>query len=214
MSGPVDALAFLIGVDEVGRGCLAGPVTAGAFCFHSDQQPPAGLRDSKKLSPKQRQALLGPLAACGFSSIGNASEREIDALNIKNATFLAMRRALDALRVPFDQRIRYAVVIDGNVLPDFTDMGWGSVTCLVKADDLVPAVSAASVIAKEDRDGRMARLAEAHIGYGLESNAGYGSPLHLKALSILGYSEIHRKSFEPVKSMVQNHRTTPKKFRA
>lgn len=194
---------FVIGVDEVGRGCLAGPVVSGAYVFYPDSIKPDGLTDSKKLSAKKRQALLTPLNGLGRVGIGSASNVEIDQINIREATFLAMRRALENLNIPISERQNYEVIVDGNALPKdmFSDLCWGRVTFLVKADDSVPAVSAASVIAKEYRDQLMVQMDENYPGYFFKDNAGYGAPKHLQALEQNGFSNIHRKTFEPIKSM-------------
>ena len=216
----------VIGIDEVGRGCLAGPVAACAYVFESIQGEPfatkcfsgtsgtgnyipaaskvTGLRDSKKLSPKQRQALLPVLAGIGVSGLGMATHEEIDALNIKNATFLAMRRAVEELEIPMAERKNYMIVVDGNLLPDtLLNIGFGAVHFLVKADDKVPEVSAAAVIAKEARDLLMSEKDAEFPGYAFASNAGYGSPIHLQALKDKGFCSMHRKTFEPIKTMVK-----------
>lgn len=201
---------IVIGVDEVGRGCLAGPVVSGAYFFYPEAVKPDGLKDSKKLSSKQRQALLSPLENSGRIGIGEASHNEIDEINIREATFLAMRRALENLNIPFDERHNFEVIVDGNALPKdlFFDLGWGRVSCLVKADDKVPEVSSASVAAKEYRDQLMTKADDQFPGYFFKDNAGYGAPKHLAALAEHGFTSIHRQTFEPIKSMVKEFAQT------
>ena len=195
--------SLIIGVDEVGRGCLAGPVAAGAYFLTANSESiPAGIKDSKKLSPKQRQSLLGPLQLAGVSAVGLASSSEIDEINILKATHLAMRRALESLEISNELRRKFTVVVDGDVLPNFEDMGFGKVICMVKADDKILAVSAASIVAKEYRDKLMCDLDVQYPGYGFATNAGYGSPSHLDALKRDGFTDAHRKSFQPIKSMI------------
>lgn len=193
----------IIGVDEVGRGCLAGPVVACAYYFDAGALPPEGLRDSKKLSAKRREKLSPLLLVSGNGCIGSSNQGEIDAMGIVDANFQAMRRALETLLPDIAARSRFRVVIDGDALPNFRDMGFGVVECLVKADDLVPEVSAASVVAKVMRDQYMVDLAVEFPGYGFESNSGYGSSLHMAAIRSLGPCSAHRKTFEPVKSMMR-----------
>lgn len=200
---------IIIGVDEVGRGCLAGDVVAGAFFFKDGISPTDfssqfGLKDSKKLSPKKRNDLLVPMMEAGHLGVGSATHQEIDALKINHATFLAMRRALEALPIAISARGDYEVIVDGNVLPNFQDMGWGKLTCMVKADDKVPEVSAASVGSKEFRDTAMKAADLLYPEYDFAGNAGYGVQKHFDAIKELGFCAIHRHSFEPIKSMVLN----------
>lgn len=181
------------GVDEVGRGPLAGPVIAAAVIIDPATLPlmlADQLDDSKKLSKKKRVALADlVLQSCCFG-FGEASVDEIDRLNILQATFLAMRRAVAALGRPVD-----CALVDGNQIPA---LGCGRVECLVGGDGLSLSIAAASVIAKVRRDGIMAELAAAHPGYGWESNSGYGTAIHMQALRQLGPTPHHRRSFAPV----------------
>lgn len=195
----------LVGIDEVGRGCLAGPVWACAYAFHPGTDRLAGLKDSKKLSPKKRESLKDPLQSCGWHGHGLVDSRGIDAVGIGPATFMAMHAALLKFQaVSGLDWSRLRVVIDGNVLPrgpEWAGLGLGKLSCLVKADDLVPAVSAASVLAKVERDSMMKLKSLRHPGYEFEKNFGYGSFEHMAAVADLGPSIIHRMSFAPMKHM-------------
>jgi ribonuclease HII len=185
---------LLLGVDEVGRGPLAGPVVAAAVAFPADASPPGGLRDSKTLSASRRETLAPAIRSAAIAiGVGAASVREIDRLNIRVATALAMRRALArALRcldaAPCD------VLLDG--LP-MRELGHPH-AALVDGDALCATVAAAGIVAKTLRDGLMARLARRHPGYGWETNAGYGTSEHLAALRTRGATQHHRTSFAPV----------------
>jgi ribonuclease HII len=185
---PPPALRLVAGVDEVGRGCLAGPVYAAAVIL-----PPRcrirDLDDSKKLAPELRRTVSLRVRERALAwSIGRAEVSEIDSINILRATFLAMRRALDQLAtVPSE------CWVDGNQDPR---LGL-PVKLIVGGDALAPCIMAASVIAKVARDEEMARLCEQHPGYGFAQHKGYGTPQHLQALRTLGPSPIHRRSFAP-----------------
>ncbi|MFD1913249.1 ribonuclease HII [Halodurantibacterium flavum] len=176
------------GVDEVGRGPLAGPVTAAAVRLRAGRIP-AGLRDSKALTPARREALCAEIMEAAEVSVAHASVEEIDQLNILRASHLAMCRALAGL-----PDIDFAL-IDGNRLPE-------GLTCagqaIVKGDALCLSISAASIVAKVTRDRIMVDLAQQHPGYGWERNAGYGTREHCAALQHLGVSPHHRRSFAPV----------------
>lgn len=182
--------ADCVGVDEVGRGALFGPVFAAAVCLPPQALTPlaaAGLTDSKKLSARRRQALL-PLirAEADCWAIGQASAAEIDRHGIRLATEWAMRRALLKLR-PIQ-----LLLVDG-VLPL---RGWdGPQYTLVGGDSRCPAIAAASVLAKQERDGLLQRLAMDFPGYGLERHAGYGTAQHRQAIAALGPTRLHRLSF-------------------
>lgn len=181
----------LAGVDEVGRGSLFGPVFAGAVVLPKRAERllgAAGLTDSKALTPRQRAALV-PLIrrVAGAWAIGQASAAEIDRLGIRSATELAMHRALQRLNHPFR-----LVVVDG-VLPVRT---WsGPQHTLVGGDRRCAAIAAASVLAKEERDALIRRLALRFPGYGLERHAGYGTPHHRQALQEQGPTILHRRTF-------------------
>lgn len=185
------------GVDEVGRGPWAGPVTACAVvidlaCMPGDIR--AAIDDSKRLSAIRRSELSGALRGCVSFAVAEASVEEIDRLNILAATALAMRRAVEALPV----RPVHALV-DGN-----RRMGLPCPeTPVVKGDSLSLSIAAASIIAKVARDGLMAELAERHPGYGWERNAGYGVPDHIAGLEKLGPNAHHRMSFAPVRAAAE-----------
>jgi ribonuclease HII len=180
---------FLVaGIDEVGRGALAGPVTAGAVVLSAEVRI-EGLDDSKKLSPEARERVAASVHEQAVAwSVAHAIPREIDAMGIGAATRLAWRRALDGLGVAFDH-----VLVDGN---DGRGLG-RDVTMVVRGDSRVACIAAASVVAKVARDALMAELAPAYPGYGFEGNRGYGSPDHLAHLRVAGPSDVHRRSFTP-----------------
>jgi ribonuclease HII len=183
------------GIDEVGRGPLAGPVMAAAVVLDRQRFPPRlaeRLDDSKKLSRRLRDELAELVLTSARVGFGEASVAEIDRLNILQATFLAMSRALAALG-PVDHAL-----VDGNRPPPLPC----PVRCVVGGDGLSLSIAAASVVAKVRRDTEMARLAELHPGYGWERNAGYGSAEHMAALTRLGVTEHHRRSFAPVARLV------------
>ena len=195
--------ALLAGVDEVGRGPLAGPVVA-AVVLLDPERPIAGLRDSKKLSAPRREqlALLIRERALDFA-IGVAQVEEIDAINILQATMLAMRRAVQALKVRPGK-----IIIDGNKAPYLYDLvGDCPVETLPGGDDLVPAISAASIIAKCWRDALMSTLDREYPGFGLARHQGYPTAAHLAALARLGPTPIHRRSFAPVRSLLSRAAT-------
>jgi ribonuclease HII len=181
------------GVDEVGRGPLAGPVVACAVIIDSTVLPAMlaeELDDSKKLRRLKREALATLVLESCAVGIGEASVAEIDRLNILKATFLAMERALVALGRPVD-----VALVDGNQKPP---LPCGKVECLVGGDGLSLSIAAASVVAKVRRDRLMRELAQAHPGYGWETNAGYGTAEHMDALRRLGPTPHHRTSFAPI----------------
>lgn len=181
------------GVDEVGRGPLAGPVLAAAVRLDPDRIP-AGLNDSKKLTAGRREMLCELILAQAEVGIGAASVEEIDALNILRASHLAMARAVAALPNPPD-----FLLIDGNRLPQGLPC---PADCLVKGDARALSIAAASIVAKVTRDRIMVDLAQQHPGYGWERNAGYPTADHLAALSKLGVTPAHRRSFGPVHKML------------
>lgn len=185
-----------IGVDEVGRGCIAGPIAACAFYFSDESKKIEGLRDSKKLTDKARERLEPILEQHGVFCYAEASAEEIDELGINEANFRAMQRAIAGLDLVDPSK--YRVIVDGNQMPPLGHLGLGDVQCIVKADDLVPAVSAASVLAKVKRDRLMAEAAVAYPGYGFEGHAGYPTPKHITAVAELGATVLHRMSFAPL----------------
>jgi len=187
-----------IGVDEVGRGCWAGPLVAGAVALPANFRPencPATLRDSKKLTKPQREASAAWIhenaAAVG---LGWVSPAEVDALGLTESVRLAMQRALAQISTAYNE-----LVIDGNI-NYFSDNP--KAIAVVKADDSVPAVSAASIVAKVARDIYMASLGHKYAGYGFDRHVGYGTAGHIAALRKLGVSDLHRLSYKPVKALL------------
>jgi ribonuclease HII len=189
------ALAGLVtGVDEAGRGPLAGPVVAGAVILDPDRPVP-GLADSKKLSETRREGLFGEITSRALAwSVGRAEVEEIDRLNILQATLLAMQRAVGGLTPAAE----YALV-DGNRLPVLACPA----EAIVRGDCLVPAISAASILAKVTRDREMQAMEACYPGYGFAQHKGYPSRMHLDALQRLGISPLHRRSFAPVRKLLQ-----------
>jgi len=185
---------LIAGVDEAGRGPLAGPVVAAAVILDPRRRI-AGLKDSKQLTPARRETLavlIRGRALCW--AVGWAECHEIDTLNILEATHLAMRRALLGLAV-----CPRSVLVDGNRLPRLMDLAPGCVTrAIIKGDCTEPAISAASILAKTQRDAIMRRLDVVYPGYGMAVHKGYGTADHLAALVRLAACAIHRRSFGPV----------------
>lgn len=178
---------MIVGVDEAGRGPLAGPVVAAAVVLC--ETGIEGLDDSKKLSASRRAELESQIKASCIWAIGVADVSEIDSINILQATMLAMTRAVEALGREPSQ-----ILVDGNRLPKWRYRA----EAVVRGDALHPCISAASIIAKEHRDRLMRAYDLAHPGYGWASNKGYGSAGHLEALRRLGPTPLHRRSFAPV----------------
>ena len=184
--------SIVAGVDEVGRGPLAGDVVAAAVILGDSS--PAGLTDSKALSPRQRERLAETIRSEAVSwSLGRATVAEIDELNILQASLLAMRRAVEALSVQPS-----LVLVDGNHLPKWPY----EARAIVKGDLIEPAISAASIVAKVTRDSEMVILDDQYPGYGFASHKGYPTKAHLAALTSLGVSPVHRRSFGPVKRLL------------
>lgn len=181
------------GVDEVGRGPLAGPVTAAAVVLDPNNIPP-GMNDSKVLSAKKREALYDVILAEADVSIAHASVEEIDDLNILRASHLAMERAVAGLKTAPDH-----LLIDGNMIPRGLT---GSTEAVIKGDAKSLSISAASIVAKICRDRIMWDLAQQFPGYGWETNAGYPSKSHREALQNLGVTPHHRCSFKPVHNIL------------
>lgn len=181
------------GVDEVGRGPLAGPVVAAAVILPDDRII-GGLADSKALSARRRQEIAAVLHQDALVSIAEATVEEIDRLNILHAAMLAMSRAIAGLAIQ-----AAAVLVDGNRLPPDLAMPGEAV---VKGDAKVAAIAAASIVAKVHRDALMAGLAEIHPGYGFERHAGYPTRQHRQALAALGPCPVHRRSFQPVRDLI------------
>jgi ribonuclease HII len=190
---PARAANRVCGADEAGRGPLAGPVVAAAVILEPGA-PIDGLRDSKKLSAAQREALAPAIRARAIAcAIGVATVEEIDALNILQASLLAMRRAIEALDPPAS----YALV-DGDRLPRLAIPA----RAIVGGDAIEPAISAASILAKVHRDALMRALDAAYPGYGFAEHFGYPTPQHLRRLRELGPSVVHRRSFAPVRALL------------
>lgn len=190
------ATPLVIGVDEAGRGPLAGPVVAAAVVLCKPR--PAGLDDSKKLSRERRAALEGTIKRRCRWAVGVVDVAEIDRLNIFGATMLAMTLAVEALCAQLDGHPD-EVLIDGNLTPAGRRPEWRwNARPIVGGDAIEPCISAASIIAKEHRDRLMREYALAHPHYGWETNAGYGTPQHLVALRQHGATPLHRRSFAPV----------------
>jgi ribonuclease HII len=184
-----DIQGLIAGVDEAGRGPLAGPVVAAAVIL-DDMNPIKGLNDSKKLSPKQREKLYDEIRAKALCcSVAQASVEEIDRLNILQATLLAMRRAVDGLRLK-----PHKVLVDGNRLPVLDVRA----EAIVRGDATVPAISAASILAKVTRDRWCQELDQRYPQYGFAGHKGYGTAEHLAALRAHGACPEHRKTFAPV----------------
>jgi ribonuclease HII len=185
---------LLAGVDEAGRGPLAGPVVAAAVIL-DELKPIRGLGDSKVLSERRREALYDEIRAKALCcAIAEASAEEIDRLNILQATLLAMRRAVEALRL-----LPHRVVVDGNRVPTLKM----PVAAVVKGDALVPAISAASILAKVHRDRLCLALHAQHPEYGFDGHKGYPTAAHLAALQQHGPCAAHRRSYAPVRAALE-----------
>lgn len=186
---PWDVPGLVAGVDEAGRGPLAGPVVAAAVIL-DDLKPIAGLADSKTLSPRQRERLSAEIHARALCfSVAHASVEEIDRLNILQATLLAMRRAVMGLRLK-----PHKVLVDGNRLPTLDIVA----EAVVQGDRKVPAISAASILAKVARDRWCLEIDAEYPAYGFAAHKGYGTAQHLLALQTHGATPWHRRSFSPV----------------
>jgi ribonuclease HII len=191
----------IIGVDEAGRGPLAGPVVAAAVVLGPDA--PTGLDDSKKLSARRRAVLEGQIQKTCHWALGLASVEEIDQINIFAATMLAMTRAVATLAARLPDDAIAEVLIDGNKTPAGRTAGWcWPAQAIVGGDAIEPCISAASILAKEHRDSRMRSAAEQHPHYGWDRNAGYGTAQHLAALRSHGVTPFHRHSFAPVAQLL------------
>ena len=184
---------LIAGVDEVGRGPLAGPVVAAAVIL-DPERPIEGLADSKKLTEKKREQLFIEIEThCVAYAIGSASVAEIDSVNILNASLLAMRRAVEALPM-----VPTRALVDGDRCPRLHCPA----RAIIRGDQTVSVISAASIMAKVTRDREMREYDEQYPGYGFARHKGYGTQQHVAALNQLGVTEIHRKSFAPVKALL------------
>lgn len=184
------------GIDEAGRGPWAGPVFAAAVVLHQSKMPDElrfGIKDSKVISSAKREHLFSLLRLCAEIGVGRAEVAEIDDTNILSATFMAMKRALQALSISVD-----IALVDGNQAPNLPC----KVETLVKGDSLSLSIAAASIVAKVHRDREMAMLAKTFPGYGWEKNAGYGTKEHREALARIGVTPHHRKTFSPVAKII------------
>lgn len=185
---------IIVGIDEAGRGPLAGPVYASAVCFKLDAPIIQGLNDSKKLTSKQREKLTPIIKNECMFGIGSANEKEIDEINILNATFLAMERAVDALLENFHlDPNECEFLIDGNIVPSFLK-GKDS-KAIVKGDSKIREIMAASILAKTERDAFMIGMDSKYPEYGFKKHKGYGTKDHRAAISRYGLSSLHRRSF-------------------
>lgn len=188
-----DDFMIVVGIDEAGRGCWAGPLVAAAVIMG---KPIEGLKDSKKTTKAQRLKLAQYIKATAKSvGVGWVSALQVDALGLTKATSLAMNLALENINRTFD-----CVIIDGNYnyLPDRAN-----VETLIGGDNLLDEVSAASIIAKTERDKFMTRVAEQYPGYGFDKHVGYGTSQHSAALMKHGICELHRKSFRPIQDILE-----------
>tara|TARA_Y100000992_G_scaffold246645_1_gene178028 strand:+ start:69 stop:641 length:573 start_codon:yes stop_codon:yes gene_type:complete len=184
---------IVAGVDEVGRGSLIGPVYAAAVILKRNIHK-SKIKDSKKLTKKNREILEKYIKKNSYWSIGSASLKEIEKLNILNASLLAMKRAIKKL----GKKPSY-VLIDGNKIPEIKNY---KLKCIVKGDEKIPQISAASIIAKVTRDRFVKKLSKKFTKYAWDKNAGYGTKLHLKAIKKFGVTIYHRKKFSPIHNML------------
>ena len=185
-------MKFIAGVDEVGRGSLIGPVYAAAVILNNSIEKKL-LKDSKSLSKSKREILSKYIKKNSVWSIGKVSVREIESINILNASLLAMKRAIKKLK-----KKPSLVLIDGNKLPKIENYKLRSI---IKGDQKIPSISAASIIAKVARDKMITNLGKKFKGYYLDKNSGYGTKQHLKAIKNLGITSEHRKTFSPINKM-------------
>jgi len=189
-----ESTGLVAGVDEAGRGPLAGPVVAAAVIL-DDLNPIRGLNDSKKLTAKRRELLFDEIRARALCfAIAEASVQEIDQINILQATMLAMKRAVQALRLP-----PKLVLVDGNRIPTLAMRA----EAIVKGDALVPAISAASILAKVHRDHLCQAMHQRYPAYGFDQHKGYGTAQHMAALQAHGPTDCHRMTFAPVARSVR-----------
>ena len=184
---------FIAGVDEVGRGSLIGPVYAAAVILKRKLDKKK-LKDSKKLTRKNREILEKYIKKNSYWSIGSASLKEIEKFNILNASLLAMKRAIKKLTKKPSQ-----VLIDGNKIPKIKNY---NLICVIKGDEKIPEISAASIIAKVARDRLITKMSKKFTKYAWDKNAGYGTKLHLIAIKKFGVTKHHRKTFGPIHNIL------------
>ncbi len=195
-----DFPALTAGVDEVGRGPLCGDVVAAAVIL-DPAQPIVGLNDSKKLTEKRREALFDEICGKALAfCVARASVEEIDRLNILHASMLAMTRAVEGLQRQGQAITPELVLVDGNRLPRWSYRA----QAIVKGDSKVAAIAAASILAKVVRDREMCELDARYPGYGLAGHKGYPTKAHLEALRTLGVTPIHRRSYAPVRALLES----------
>lgn len=208
---------IVIGIDEVGRGCLFGHMTVAAAILPSkwtgkldeldlSDTPLSLLNDSKKLTEKRREKLFTPITTLSLAhSIVDVPIEVIDGINIHQATLLGMRLAATSLLAHLPNPTDVCILIDGNIKPNFDDVHINQCThTLIKGDATHSSIACASVIAKVHRDRQMLEYADVYADYGIAKNKGYPSPQHLKAIQLFGVLPEHRKSFKPICHMVQN----------
>ncbi len=184
---------FIAGVDEVGRGSLIGPVYAAAVILKKKLDKKK-LKDSKKLTKKNREILEKYIKKNSYWAIGSASLKEIEKFNILNASLLAMKRAIKKLNKKPSQ-----VLIDGNKIPKIKNY---NLKCVIKGDEKIPEISAASIIAKVARDRLITKMSKKFAEYAWDKNAGYGTKLHLIAIKKFGATKHHRKTFDPIHNIL------------
>ena len=185
--------SFIAGVDEVGRGSLVGPVFAAAVILKKKLNKKK-LKDSKKLTKKNREILEKHIKKNSHWSIGSASLKEIEKFNILNASLLAMKRAIIKLKIKPKQ-----VLIDGNKVPKIKNY---NLKYVIKGDEKIPEISAASIIAKVSRDRLITKMSKKYIKYSWNKNAGYGTKDHLSAIKKFGITKYHRKTFQPIHNIL------------
>ena len=189
-------MKIIAGVDEVGRGSLIGPVYAAAVILNKSINSKT-LKDSKTLTKEKREILFNYIKKNSIWATGKASVKEIDKINILQASLLAMKRAIKKLKKKPSQ-----VLIDGNKIPDLKNY---NLRAIVKGDQKIPSISAASIIAKVTRDKFIKTLAKKNKGYNWDQNFGYGTKQHLKAIKKLGVNKHHRKTFSPISKLTKHN---------
>ena len=189
-------MKIIAGVDEVGRGSLIGPVYAAAVILNKSVNSKI-LKDSKTLNKEKREILFNYIKKNSIWATGKASVKEIDKINILQASLLAMKRAIKKLKKRPSQ-----VLIDGNKIPELKNY---NLRAIVKGDQKIPSISAASIIAKVTRDNFIKILAKKNKGYHWDQNFGYGTKQHLKAIKKLGVNKHHRKTFSPISKLKKHH---------